>query len=335
MVLSYLAYGLLPARAAEVWFTPNPESPDFLDLFKKPSLWSKARSQVSVIKLGPQQSGSNNPTSTNTLAELKAVNAFRLLSQWGIKLAIEVPALKPWDCDGQKAAKMTLQLVENIRRAGGEVSYLSMDEPYVSGIVFCKDTMEAAAAKTARYMKEIERNEPQLQVGDIEVYPYFRIDQLKAWLTALEKNGVRPANFHLDVNVHRFDLSPDINLTADLRSLRAYLNSRKIPFGIIFWSGYNPEPTDRAYFDRTMSWTKRVHAAIGIPDQVIIQSWVIRSSPRCTDTDPSCYPNKLHCTSEDPAGCGRPTVPINLPENAPNVYSHSRLINEILAILNH
>jgi hypothetical protein len=266
---------------------------------------------------------------------LEQANAFHLLAQWNIKLAIEVPAIKPWDCNGQKAAQMTLQFVDNVRKAGGNVQYLAMDEPYVSGFLYCKEKMEETAKKTVNYLREIKKAAPQIQVGDIEVYPYFNVNQLTSWLNALQQNGATPAFFHLDSNVHRIDVSPNISLSADLGSLKTYLHSRNIPFGIILWSGYNPEPTDEAYFNRTMLWTNRVHTAIGTPDQIIIQSWILRSSPRCTDTDPSCYPDKLRCTPSDPSGCGEKAVPVNLPENDPSVYSHTRLINQILNTLRH
>ena len=84
-----------------------------------------------------------------------------------------------------------------------------------------------------------------------------------------------------------------------------------------------------------MRWVGRVHATFGTPDEIIFQSWILRSSPRCSDTDPACYADKLHCTPEDPPGCGQKDVPINLPENDLNIYSHTRLINEGLVILEH
>jgi hypothetical protein len=150
----------------------------------------------------------------------------------------------------------------------------------------------------------------------------------------LKRNGVSPTHFHLDVNIHRLDVSPKIDLAADLGHLAEFLRAENISFGIILWSGYNPAPSDKAYFDRTLAWTKRVRTVVGIPDQVIVQSWVRRSSPpRCTDIDPSCTHPKLRCTSQDPPGCGQKDVPINLPEDDPSIFSHTRLINETLGIL--
>src|ERR1700722_14210734 len=43
-------------RAAEsygVWFAPDGASPDLLELFRRPELWSQARSQIDVFKFGP------------------------------------------------------------------------------------------------------------------------------------------------------------------------------------------------------------------------------------------------------------------------------------------
>jgi hypothetical protein len=321
--------------APQIWFAPDNDTSDYLDLFRKPETWRSARSHISVLKVGPQQAGGPNRTGKNTLAQLREAGAFRQLAAWGIALAIEVPAIKPWDCTGRIAVQRTLDLIENVRKAGGKVEFVSMDEPLASGIRFCKDTLEGSAVKTAEYMKQVAAKEPHVQIGDTEAYPYFSIGELKSWLAALQKNGVTPAYVHLDANIHRIDKSPHLDLAADLRGLQNYLSSKRIPFGIIMWSGYNPAPSDKAYFDRTLLWIKRVRDAIGAPDQIIFQSWVIRSAPRCKDTDVSCDPDKLRCMPEDPPGCGEQTVPNNLPENDPASFSHTRLINEGLAMLGH
>jgi hypothetical protein len=328
------------APAIQVWFSPGAQTPDLLDMFRQPELWSKARSQISVLKFGPAQFGgakvqlaAAHALGINTIADLSKVNAFQLLRSWNISLALEAPAIKPWDCTGRAAAKYTLQLIENARAAGGIVRYASMDEPLASGMRFCGDTLETAAAKTAAYIKQLKASDPALEVGDIEAYPWDHPVQLEQWLIALTRNGAKPAHFHLDVNVHFLDVHPEVDAAGDLRSLKAFAAAQGIPFGIIFWSGYNPEPTDQAYFDRTMAWVRRVHAAIGAPEQAIFQSWVVRSYPGCADTDPRCFPPKLKCPPSDTSGCGLGTVPVNLPEGDPKVFSHTRLVNEALGVL--
>ena len=333
-IVMLLAMMTSPAAARmEVWFSPDNDTPDLLDMFRNPHAWDQARGQISVIEFGPQQVGDDSARHKNTYNDMVGVNAFRLLQSWGIKIAIEVPAIKEWDCTTQQTLKHTLRLADNVQKAGGGMPLLSMDEPLVSGVRACKDTMESAAAKTAAYIKEVTQRMPGVQVVEGEPYPSYSVDQLEHWLTLLIDAGARPASFHVDANVHYLDAHPSVDVAGDLRRLRDWLRVRHMPFGVIFWSGYDPEPTDQAYYQRTMAWVRKVHAAIGAPDQAIFQSWVFRSAPRCKDTDAACNMPKLACTAADGAGCGEKGVPVNLPENNAAIFSHTRLINDGIKVL--
>jgi len=75
----------------------------------------------------------------------------------------------------------------------------------------------------------------------------------------------------------------------------------------------------------------RVKGAIGKPDEYVFQSWVRRSGIACNGAVPCNKSNKLGCTAADPAYCGSWSMPINLPENDPKIYSHTRLINDALS----
>jgi hypothetical protein len=319
-------------EAPQVWYAPDNDSPDLLEMFRQPALWRGARSKISVFKFGPQQLCCTGPELINSVSDLRAVNAFGLLQLWGISIALEAPAVKEWDCTGEKAAQATLDLIGRARAAGGIIRYLSMDEPLRSGMGDCGGTMNDSARKTASYMRRIRKDELAVGIGDIEPYPGFSVADLEQWLTVLAQNGADLDHFHLDVNVHYLDVHPEINFAQDLRATRDFLNSRNIPFGVIFWSGYDPEPSDQAFFDRTLAWVKHVHEAIGVPDQAIFQSWVTRSYPGCSDTDTRCVLPKIVCPPDAP-GCGRKSVPVNLPDNSARVFSLTELVNDGLAIL--
>ena len=58
-----------------------------------------------------------------------------------------------------------------------------------------------------------------------------------------------------------------------------------------------------------MDWLATVKTAIGEPDHYVLMSWI------------------------DPTETFEKTIPINLPEDDPSIYSHTRLINEGLAFL--
>jgi hypothetical protein len=333
-----------------VWFSPVGGSPDILDLFAKPDLWSTARSHVNVFKFEPFQVDAKKSDSPTAYQSLKGLDAFGKLKKWAIDIAIEVPAVKEWDCSGRGDTKdqrvrgdakaTTLGYVRNVYDAGGKVKFLAMDEPLVNGLGACKGSLEETAEKTAYYAKAILKYRdvktwaPSLAIGDIEPYPSRSVAQLKQWTKALESNGFKPSFFHLDVDVNDVDVrGPKLDMAGELRDLKAFFKGEGIPFGVIFWSGHDPESTDAAYYNHTMSWVNRVHAAIGKPEQSIFQSWVRRSSINCTGTVSCSAKNNFMCSPADPPYCGRGSMPINLPDNNPKVFSHTRLINDGLAVL--
>jgi hypothetical protein len=335
---------------ATVWFAPNGGTPDLIALFSEAQRWAKARGQVDVVKFGPGQVEMAKTPSANGFAALQQVDAFRKLQQWGIAIAIEAPAVKEWDCSGRgntrdprvrgDAKTATLTYIKNVYTAGASVKFIAMDEPMVSGLGACHDSIEEAAGNTAGYAKGLLSDSniptwaPGLAVGDIEAYPSKTVGQIEQWVSTLEKDGFQPAFFHLDVDVHDVEIrGPKLSFAADMQALKAFFHARGIPFGIVFWSGYDPENSDLSYYNHVIAWAKRVHAAIGAPDQSIFQSWVRRSSVRCTAGVQCGASNNWMCAPPDPAYCGKGSVPINLPENDPAIYSHTRLISDGLAIL--
>ena len=316
----WLAPPAASSPTTQIWLSPDNETSDYLDLFRHPEEWTTARSHVSVFKFGPAQLCCTGPTRINSISDLTKVKAFQLLKSWGISIAIEAPSVKEWDCTGIKAAQGTLNLVRTVQHAGGVVRLISMDEPLISGTLSCRDSLEGTAAKTADYVKKLRASVPELEVGDIEAYPSETPSRLEEWIDALTAAGAKPAHFHIDVNVHYLDVHPEINAKGDLQNLMAFLGSHGIPMGIIFWSGYGPEPTDKSFFDHTMAWVRRVHSTIGVPEQSIFQSWVLRSFPGCPYADNRCGPPALKCPPSGALGCGLKAVPINLPDNSTSIY---------------
>lgn len=332
LLIAALGSQLRPALAqssVQVWLAPDNDSPDLLALFEKPNLWEHARSQISVLKLGPQQLGGNNTTGLNTLEDLAKVGAFQLLKSWGISLALEVPT----GCDPEAMAQHTLYLVTMARKAGAIVETVSMTGLLAASA--CQGPIDPtqAAIKTAAFMRHVHASEPALKIGDIEPYPSESPAQIGEWLSQLKSAGTVPAYLHLDANVHFLDVHPEIDVPADFRALSTLLHGAGIDYGIIFWGGYDPEPTDQAFFAHTMSWVRRVHAAIGIPDHAIFQSWIRRSYPACTTPSPTCGWPRLLCPLVGAPGCGLKSIPVNLPEADPNVFSLTRLVDQALPAL--
>lgn len=320
------------------WFAPNEDAPDYIDLFKQPTLWAKARSRVSVFKFSPKQVSKNKLSQTNTFDDLVSANAFRKLRSWGIDIAIEVGSVKEYDCNAEHTPRTTLQWISNVKAAGYFVRFLAMDEPIASGLDACKRTLNQIAKSTAAYVRAVRSanltsdSDSALEIGDIEAYPATSIASIKQWILLLKDYGYKPAFFHLDVNIHYLDKNPQIDAAAAIADLKLFFRDERIPFGIIIWSGYDPLNADQKYYNLAIRWAEKIHSWIGHPDQLVIQSWVTRSSQHCELTDPSCNPKRYQCQTDDPPFCGKKSIPINLPENDPNVFSHTRLINDVFAI---
>jgi hypothetical protein len=331
------AFAAGPAAAQQVWFAPDSETPDLIEMLQRPELWAQNRSRISVIKFGPQQVRATGKPAENSIDDLVKVGAFEKLAAWHIDVAIEAPAIKPWDCTAVHARQMTIDYIRSVNAVDGKVRYIAMDEPLSAGVRQCHDSFEGVLDKTADYIKQLSKD-PGLaaegltpEIGDIEAYPFFGAADIEHWIRGLEQRGAKPKFLHLDVNIHRVDVDRSINAPRDLAELNRFLRSENVPFGIILWPGYNPVPSHRAFHDLTVSWARRVHEAIGRPDEVIVQSWVVRGGAACSMSDPACDMTHPHCAASDAAGCGKHTVPLNLPESG--AFTLTRTLLDSLRIL--
>jgi hypothetical protein len=165
---SLLFAQLVAARAvtaapSEVWFMSAGQSPDLTDLFTRSAEWAKARQSVNVIAFSPDHVTPARNGQPSLYSELMSVGAFRLIKSWGMKISIEVPALKEWDCAAAHTPEITEQLIRRVRDQGGDVRYVAMDEPLISGLGLnvrkCALTIAEAAQVVANYAK---------QLGDLE-----------------------------------------------------------------------------------------------------------------------------------------------------------------------
>ena len=290
----------------EVWFTPNLGSTDLVALFERPAEWSKARGQIHVFKFYSQQVVAETPAEcpecgNNILPNLVRAGAFSRLRQDAIAVAIEAGAIKEWGCRATVTARVARTALANVAANGGTVRDLAMDEPLLGG-ESCGYTLAESASVTADFVRQAGAG---ARVGDIEPYPRFDAPTLQTWLRALMERGVKPAFFHLDVDRERATrIGADVE--RDLKTLRDFSESAKIPFGVIFWS--DQVGSNRAYYEDTMAWVVRVGGTIGMPEHSLFQSWV-----------------------EAPDGTRR--MPVNLPEGDPGAYAHTRLVNDGLKVL--
>ena len=305
-----------PMPSDLIWFGPNMGSRDYPELFTKPEQWSAVRSRIDVFKFHTQNVLAYPCAicGDNTLNTFGDVQGFQRLTEWGIAIGVDVGAVKEWGCTGSEEFRVAKETIQNIRANGGKVTFLVMDEPFLggewapSGSKACGHTMEQSADVTAKFVKQVTVAYPNIIVGDTEPYPYFLVAELEQWIEALEERGATPAFFHLDVDMVRVRTEKQ-DVVSDLQALSQFFEEHRIPFGVIFTSNTNWNAhSNRAYFDSTMEWIHIVNDSIGRPQHVIFNSWL------------------------GPAPTGAHELPINLPEDDPSEYSHTRLIIEGLDV---
>jgi len=309
LVLAGHGCGRTRPSGTEVWLAPNLGSPDTIDMFGQPKLWTAARRSTDVFKFYEQQILADRAADCpecgrNIYPELSRTAAFTRLNSWGLAIGIEAGVLKSWGCAASATLPPALEAVRRVEARDAVVTALAMDEPLL-GARDCQLTLEEAARHVATFAQGARDGHPFLLVGDIEPYPVLPASTLLDWLAALRREGYVPAFFHLDVDrAHAARIGADV--AGDLARLRAAIEEQGIPFGVIFWSDQGT--SDEAYAADVMAWVQTVRAAIGPPRQAIFQSWAV---------------------SPD----GSRTVPRNLPEADPALHTHTRLLNEGLATL--
>ncbi len=345
-----------PADSSQVWYGPSMGSDDLLQLFTNPTQWDSARSQIDVFQFLTHHVNSwpcvGGLCNSNTLTNLAAVQAFTKLEQWGIEIAIEGAGILPQtpfgtsvDCSAerqnaaQNAFNWTVDAIVNVQNNGGTVRYIAIDEPirrWYSPIYpplggpECKtESLAEIAAMVAEFITMMNNAAPSIIVGQIILYPEVDVDGIKTYVTELENLGINLPFIHLDVHGLRiidyagttYGSVTLAQLKTDLQELETFLGAHSIAFApILIDLRFNTQLyefgqyTDSVYYEGAIDWINQVDSAIGQPDHLIFESWAM---PQYSDTNLTSV-----------------ITPINLPENDTLVFSHTRLVNEGMAIFN-
>lgn len=289
MVAAGLPGGAAPAAPDRVWFAPAPGSVDYIRLFQAAGEWRSALHVVDVFKFYQQHTEATpNPiVGPNTFEALRRAGAFRTLTRtWGKKIAIEVGAVKEFYCTPdsrgmQEAIDATAASVKAVMGAGGVVSYLAMDEPFLSGrSVRCGGpSLTPTADRLAVYMKATRRAFPWIRVGLIEAYPSFSPEQFADMLGLMHERGVTPAFLHVDVDLRALRQGRD-DFSRDMKALAALARAEGIPLGLIVW-GENGN-ADALYAVDAMRLEQAIEDTFPtwdvMPPQLIVQSWAESAS---------------------------------------------------------
>jgi hypothetical protein len=272
--------------ADRIWFSPNPGTLDLLRMFDQPDEWKRARALVQVYNFTGQHTFSEPPpiVGPNSYEALVRVDAFRKLRRWGKKISIGVGSVKEGYCTSDasgmdQSVADTLKDIDAVSAAGGAVSYLSMDEPWVSGRSRrCGGpALEPTADRVAFYMSSVSRVHPTIAIGLIEAYPFSGADAIESMLTLLQQRSVAPAFLHMDVDWHA--LKPG-DFARDMKRLQTRCRAQGIPFGIIL-TGYNGD-ADALFAVDVYGIARQIAETFlrwsDMPDHIMFDSWVQSAS---------------------------------------------------------
>ena len=285
-----------PLAADRIWFAPGPGTLDYQHLFDQPESWTRARQLLDVFKFYQQHTPAIPPSivGPNSYDALVRVGAFRKLTQWGIRTALEIGSVKEFWCtpdeSGMEASiRATLDAVKAIQDAGGTLRYIAMDEPWVAGRarVCGGPALEPTADRVATYMSRVGSAYPALRIGLIEAYPFSSADAIETMLQLMRARGVPPAFLHMDVDWHSLR---EGEFERDMLRLQRVAHSQGITFGIII-VGFNGD-SDALYAGDAAHLSNMVAEAFktwdAMPEHVVFQSWAV--SPTGLFVTPSNLP---------------------------------------------
>jgi len=277
----------LPVKP-EVWMMPpSPNASDgrvLRELFTHPDQWKETRSKIDV--LGYADWVMNKQF---TDAELKAW--LPMLNTWGLKLGLEVGALKPWGQTGKEAFEKSIRYWDRIQSLGGKIYMISMDEPLKTCRFVFKKPDSYAVEQTAQYIALVRQRYPNMLIEDTETYPSISPDDHIAWIDALQSRlkqmGVHGLDsYRIDCNWVAFTVSGALNYRptsgnwAGVKKIEDGCRARNIPFDLTYWASDEPAlqkmglADDSTWYIDIMAQGNAYALVGGTPDKYCIESWI-------------------------------------------------------------
>lgn len=290
--------GIPPWARANVFHDTTPS--DYLEMFQPDAPWSKSASQLRVFSTtGALINRESDETLQRVFADLKRRH---------IALAIEggmLTGVGPsghFECgrgvEGFGAAGSTRVLASRIKKNGGELAYIAMDEPLWYGHHFhgansCQWAPEYIARQILGELKEVREIFPDVKVGDVEPIgspqPPDWIDQIIAWTRTWRQITGEPFDFV------RADVVWTGSWRSDLPVLKRKLRAEHIEYSLIYdGGGTGKQESDELWCEEAAQRIRTVEADPQMaPEQAVIQTWVRWPSHMLPETQPGTLTNLL------------------------------------------
>jgi len=274
----------VPAPKLEVWMMP-PSSPDgraLRELFTKPDEWKETRASVTVL-------GYADHFLHKQFKDDELKHWLPLLDTWGLKLGLEVGAVKPWGKTGKATFEAQRPMWDRFQSLGGKIHAVAMDEPLCCVRNDLKKPDDYAVEETAQFIALVRQHYPAVRIGDVEPYPSLTLAELTTWLDALQaklaQQNVRGLDFfRLDVDWVHFTVG-NRGSWREVRKLEEACRARKLPFSLIYWAADYPHlqrlslADDATWYVSIMRQGNDYAVVGGSPDEYVIESWV--GAPSC------------------------------------------------------
>lgn len=247
---------------------------DIVDLFEKPDEWQQTRSMITGFILSDLHLAQ--------FSDEQLKSWLPKVQKWGIKLGLEVGAIKEWGATGDTAFRLGGQKWERFQSLGGHIDRFGMDEPYYCANKVLKKPLSYAVNETAIFITLIRKHYPDAIIGDIEPYPAFSVQELIEWVDALNKklaeNNVKGLDF-LAIDPAWVSFDEKKASWDDLKKLEDACRKRKLPFSLYYWaSDYGnirimDLEDESTWYMSVMRQGYDYALAGGSPDEYVIESW--------------------------------------------------------------
>ncbi len=285
------------AQEQQLWFSPNNSAADFRQLFSEDASWQQARSAVNILSTHENFLGGRRDSLENLIVPF--------IQRTGIRLALEVGGLRshnlhgaPLDQVGELTAIDELAKIQNIYRAGGEVSILQMDSPIgytlaSGGDTICAFDPPASARETADYMEAVLAVHPNMRFALIEPVPWYHVGDypaypgqdrgdlteiLQVFIDTLSARELTLEAFHADCP-YGYTNYVQYDGWGKLRALETWVKDHGLRFGLIYndeRAGQGPRGSDSLYHQITLDYYTTYRDSGGNPDNLLLMSWYPR-----------------------------------------------------------
>jgi hypothetical protein len=225
---------------------------------------------------------------------------FSAMAAQGLRLELEVGAIKRWAPTSEKVFEIEEVVWDRINRLGGNIKSIAMDEPLVAAIDSFHQSEIFAVNETAKFVLLVRQKYPDIEIGDVESYPFSSLAEHMSWIDHLNKKlsdiGVRGLDFYrVDPDWNAF---PSRGNWSDVTSLASFCGSRGLKSSLIFWSATAPahrndSQADFVWHDGLMTEANAIKEAHGRFDQMVVESWVGLPKVAIPEDDPYSFTGSL------------------------------------------